>query len=86
MVFDYITINDAFGYVAWPFSVLSTSWQNQKSIIHFEMNEEKKKEEKNCNLLRAQIFPLLTHLMIFLRPNGMECIKFFSNFLEERKC
>lgn len=35
----------------------------QKSIIHLEVNEEEKK--KNCNLLRAQIFPLLTHSMIF---------------------
>lgn len=57
----------------------------QKSIIHLEVNEEEKK--KNCNLLRAQIFPLLSQSMIFFYGQTVWNVSsFFSNFLEERKC
>lgn len=51
MVFDYITVNDAFCYIAWPFSFHPRLGSTK---IDYSFRNEWRKNTKNYNLLRTQ--------------------------------
>lgn len=83
MVFDYITVNDAFGYVAWPFSFHP---RLDSTKIDYSFRNERRTRTKNYNLLRAQnVSPFwLIRRFCFLcrRMTSPECIEcsFFQFF------